>query len=159
MKTPKSTEDVLQPKLETVSATPNKGQLVEAHDATTGVGHAEGDIALPGSVDCGDCCLEQFAPAKGALPVRTRTNKPEGGSIVTSETQPTPPYPDEGEDAARVKLFTRGGQDRIAQESMSSRDWNSAGAAAQKNEAQYRGRQCKRRARADARNAHANHPR
>ena len=130
MKVPKSTEDVLQPKLETVSATPNKGELVEAHDATTGVGHAEGDVALPGSVDCGDCCLEQFAPAKGALPVRTRTNKPEGGSIVTSETQPTPPYPDESEDAARVKLFTRGGADRIAYPTMSGRDWNSTGAPA-----------------------------
>ena len=123
----KPTEEVLQPKLETVSATPNEPKELVAHDATEGNGHASGDVGLPASADCGDCCTEQFAPAPGALPVRVRKNKAEGGSLVTSETQPTPPNPD---DKSKVACFTRGGESRLPYPGVSGRDWNITGAPA-----------------------------
>jgi hypothetical protein len=122
LKGPKPTPEVLQPKLETVSATPNEPKELESQP----VGEAKGKQE-PGSADCGDCCSEQFTPAVGAEPVRVRHNRPEGGSIVTSETRPTPANPD---DASKVKMFTRHGEDRLPYFKTSPRDWNITGAPA-----------------------------
>ena len=83
--------------------------------------------APSGSVDCGDCCHEQLPPAPGGSPVRMRHNKSEGGSLTTSEVRPTPERPHVVQDPAKVKMFTRHGEDRIAYPKMSGRDFNSKG--------------------------------
>jgi hypothetical protein len=83
------------------------------------------DMAPDGSVDCGDCCSKQLPPAPGAAPVRFRHNKPEGGSLVTSEVRPMLPEPDNAMQAERERCFTRHGADRIAYPGMSGRDWDS----------------------------------
>lgn len=113
---PKPTEDVLAPKLETVSATPNDPKELEGR----AIGEHEGKQE-PASASCGDTCHEQFEPAPGGEPVRMRHNKEEGGSLVTSETRPSLPEPD---DASKVKMFTRGGEDRLPFFTTSPRDWN-----------------------------------
>ena len=86
--------------------------------------------APSGSVDCGDCCHEQLPPAPGGSPVRMRHNKSEGGSLTTSEVRPTPERPHVVQDPAKVKMFTRHGEDRIAYPKMSGRDFNSKGHSA-----------------------------
>ena len=119
---PKPTEDVLAQKLETVSAPPNDPKELEGR----AIGEHEGKQE-PASASCGDTCHEQFEPAPGGEPVRMRHNKEEGGSLVTSETRPSLPEPD---DASKVKMFTRGGEDRLPFFKTSPRDWNSTDAPA-----------------------------
>ena len=113
---PKPTPDVLQPKLETVSATPNDPKEL----AGRAIGEANGKQE-PANADCGDCCSIQFQPAPGAQPVRMRHSKPEGGSLVTSETSASLPNPD---DKSKVACFTRHGESRIPYPGVSGRDWN-----------------------------------
>ena len=125
IKTPKPTEKVLSPKLETVSATPNDPKDLVAHDASKGKGLHATTEDMPGASVCGgDTCHEQFTPAPGALSMRKRMNKPEGGSHTTSPTEAPLPHPHKAQDPHKVAMFSRKGEDRIAHPTTSPRDWN-----------------------------------
>lgn len=128
VKVPASTPTKAGP--ETVSAAPNKGMMEDAQPVGNAENTASGNEGMPSSVMGGDTLHEQFQPATADVhPVRMRHNKPEGGSHTTS--MPTPMYaPGERNrgmvDAAKVKKFTRGGEDRMAHFKTSPRDWNTA---------------------------------
>ena len=115
---------MLNPTIETVSATPNDPKDLVAHDATKGKGLEPSSEGMVSSLCGGDTCHEQFTPAVGAQPVRMRHNKPEGGSHVTSETSVAPEHPHKAQDPGKVAKFTRGGEGRVAYPGVSSRDWN-----------------------------------
>lgn len=112
---------------ETVSGVLQHGAVKDSQPVGSSENTAPGNEDLPMSVKGGHTEHEQFKPASEAHPLRMRHNKPEGGSLTTSE--PSPMYhPGERDkasmDAAKVKKFTRGGEDRIAHPTMSGRDWS-----------------------------------
>lgn len=131
LKVPKSKEDVLG--VETVSGAPNKGHVRGGQPIGSSEFTAPGNEGLADSIPGGHTKHEQFLPAEGALPIRMRHNKPEGGSLTTSETRPAPPKPHDVQDKAKMDLFKRGGSgtsDKIPHPVMSDRDWNSEGISA-----------------------------
>jgi hypothetical protein len=144
-KVPAPTPDVLQPKLETVSATPNSPVLLEAYSPLREDVKDDcflADSNMPEAVDVGDTCHNQLKAAPGASPNRIRRSDPklinENGSTHFAHTTnaPAPPSLDshskEREDA-KVALFTRGGSgnsDELPRPGMSDRSFNSNNADA-----------------------------
>ena len=130
LKGPKPTEEVLNKKIETVSATPNEPKELEGQPIGNAENTAPGNEGVASSVCGGDTCHEQFQPAPGDHPVRMRHNKPEGGSHTTSAPSDPLPHPHKTQDPHKVKMFTRCGEDRIKHPGTSTRDWNITGAPA-----------------------------
>ena len=104
---PKSTKDTIG--VETVSGAPNSGAVKDGQPIGSAEYTAPGNEGLPDSICGGDTCHEQFVPAEGAAPVSIRKNKPEGGSLTTSETRPAPRKPHAVQDPIKMELFKRGG--------------------------------------------------
>jgi hypothetical protein len=134
---PKSTEQVLSPSTETVSAAPQHHVLVDGFSPDR-ADHADlhSDNDVPQNAKAGHTNHIQLVPRGNAHPVRVRKSgsKATLGGHVTSEPAPIVLDSHSSEmESAKVKLFTRGGSgtnDKKPRPNMSDRDFNSKGSDA-----------------------------